>query len=385
MTSKSRRMSNLDPPRRPLLLVSVDALNLNFLGPYGCTWLPTPGFDELAAHGVTFDQTIVSNLSLEASLADLANAMPVAQVSFMTDDAATSTWVNQQGFSNVDIIQTETTDPPAASLETTAMFRSVQHALTAFRASQPLPLYWLHLGSLRSTWDAPISMRENLFDEELGDPPVWSRPESTNEPVELDADDRLRWQVCYGAQIQCLDFCVQWIVREANDWPVTPLIVLVGSRGCNLGGHGTILDDSIWSENCHVPCIIADVRRQDCHRLPPLTSLAGIGAWISRVIAGKQELPSEYSEASDPGRVETADRLVIQSSKERALRTDHWFLRLPSRGLPQLFVKPDDRHEINELSSRLPEITQELKKVAEQVYDATNTEPLLKIPEVPSE
>ena len=44
------------------IMVMYDTLNRQMLSPYGCDWIPTPNFDRLAAHAVTFDCNYVGSL-----------------------------------------------------------------------------------------------------------------------------------------------------------------------------------------------------------------------------------------------------------------------------------------------------------------------------------
>ena len=51
------------------------------------------------------------------------------------------------------------------------------------------------------------------------------------------------------------------------------------------------------------------------------------------------------------------DRICFAQGDEAAIRTESWHLRVPGDGAaPELFVKPDDRFEKNEVADRCPEI-----------------------------
>ena len=59
------------------------------------------------------------------------------------------------------------------------------------------------------------------------------------------------------------------------------------------------------------------------------------------------------------------DRLcVVGHGAQRAIRTPAWYLR--AGGQPQLFVKPDDRWEINDVVSRCPDIVDGLQAALTQ-------------------
>lgn len=44
------------------IMVMYDTLNREMLSPYGCDWIPTPNFERLAEHAVTFDKNYVGSL-----------------------------------------------------------------------------------------------------------------------------------------------------------------------------------------------------------------------------------------------------------------------------------------------------------------------------------
>jgi hypothetical protein len=71
---------------------------------------------------------------------------------------------------------------------------------------------------------------------------------------------------------------------------------------------------------------------------------------------------------------------LLGGGAERALRTPAWYLRRPgsddSRPSPEgceLFVKPDDRWEQNEISSRCADVTERLAEVLQQFQQWTES------------
>jgi hypothetical protein len=62
------------------------------------------------------------------------------------------------------------------------------------------------------------------------------------------------------------------------------------------------------------------------------------------------------------------DRLCITGNRSQAIRTPAWFLRAGPR--PELFAKPDDRWEVNNVASLCPEVVECLHDALDQ-YEAT--------------
>ncbi|MDD3931966.1 MAG: sulfatase-like hydrolase/transferase, partial [Eubacteriales bacterium] len=54
-------MHNGTDLRRNIVLILCDQLRPDFLHAYGADFIPTPNIDALAAHGVTFDNSITAS------------------------------------------------------------------------------------------------------------------------------------------------------------------------------------------------------------------------------------------------------------------------------------------------------------------------------------
>ena len=72
------------------------------------------------------------------------------------------------------------------------------------------------------------------------------------------------------------------------------------------------------------------------------------------------------------------DRLGIASGAERAIRTPAWYLRAGEE--PELFAKPDDRWEVNDVASRCPEVVEGLQEALRQYEQAMSAGT---VPELP--
>jgi hypothetical protein len=70
----------------------------------------------------------------------------------------------------------------------------------------------------------------------------------------------------------------------------------------------------------------------------------------------------------EQGTIERDHVCVVGSSAERAIRTPAWYLR--TAGRPELFAKPDDRWEANDVADRCGEVAECLEDAAEQYRQA---------------
>jgi arylsulfatase A-like enzyme len=75
-------------PAPIVLLVTVDTLRADHLGPYGATAVRTPGFDALAAESLTFEQSYsAANVTLPSHLS-LLTSLPLARHGVLSNHAA---------------------------------------------------------------------------------------------------------------------------------------------------------------------------------------------------------------------------------------------------------------------------------------------------------
>ncbi|MGD0518191.1 MAG: hypothetical protein ABSA26_11710, partial [Thermoguttaceae bacterium] len=73
------------------------------------------------------------------------------------------------------------------------------------------------------------------------------------------------------------------------------------------------------------------------------------------------------------------DRLcIVGSGKERAIRTTAWYLRSASEG--ELYAKPDDRWEVNNVSNRCLEVVECLQDALHQYEQAVKSGSVADLP-----
>src|SRR4051794_16893481 len=71
-----------------LLLLTIDALQPAYLGPYGNEWFDTPSFDALAARGLVFDQHFAASPGADTVFD--ADALRAAGVAIASADRGVS-------------------------------------------------------------------------------------------------------------------------------------------------------------------------------------------------------------------------------------------------------------------------------------------------------
>ncbi len=242
---------------------------------------------------------------------------------------------------------------------------------------------WCHLGSLGTTWDAPPECRERYWDE--SDPPLLATADVPDRMLQagFDPDELLVYTQAYAGQIALLDTCLGGFLEVLDERPAAhkTLLALTAARGFPMGEHLRLgpCDEALHGELVHVPLIL---------RLPGGSAADRLGAtarsqalvepadlWATLLdfwrVAGAPTSPTGVSlmplVREEP--VASRDRLVVAGpGRERAIRTPAWYLRKTES--PELYAKPDDLWEVNNVAVRCQEVVDCLLDAADQFEQA---------------
>jgi arylsulfatase A-like enzyme len=286
-------------------------------------------------------------------------------------------------------------------------------------APEPFCL-WLHTGSLGQLWDAPLELRDQYRDED--DPRSADSAEVPDRrlPDNFDPDELLAIVHAYAGQISLLDLCLGGLLDGLAGLPgaANTLLAVLSPRGFPLGEHNRVgaCDDALYAELIHIPLLLrlpdgrgasdrsqALVQPPDLHatlldwcRLQPV-------AGSSSPACGKSLLPIIE------GRAESVrDRAcAIASPEERAIVTLAWSMRLgagassgnrgtrnratgdrrpaeATEAAVELFTKPDDWFEVNEVSDRCGEVATEMEQAFLQFEQASQSTDPADVPPLPA-
>ncbi len=252
-------------------------------------------------------------------------------------------------------------------------------------ASPPLPsphLLWIHARGFSGPWDAPLERRTRYADEEDPEPLEFAAPPHQRLAAEPDPDYLWGIRQAYAAQVTLLD---DWL-GVLLDWLDTSpggkdtLVCVLSARGYPLGVHGQLgypADDAptLYSEATQLAWLLRFPERAcaagrtnalvEPADLPAtLAQICGLPAegWASQPQAGGSSLLDVVREAAR----RTRDRLFFSANTASALRTGGWYLisrpNKAGEGEPglELYAKPDDRWEVNEVAARCPGVVEKL-------------------------
>lgn len=293
-----------------ILVLNVEGLRPEYLGPYGNDWIDTPHFNRLAVEGFVFDHCLAGGVNSSKQLTAVWSGCHPSQAfrKELSISTGKTRWLpdlfRSVGWSTILVSSgEEVTQHPGAiafdehrlvaplrkpegyanslgdyevaedpqdiipigrpvedwSETRTAAFFS--HLIEIIEAADSPRLIWCQLTTLNTVWEAPLEIRERF--REPGDPPAWT---GINIPKarfskHVDPDVYLPFVQAYAAEIYVLDLCLGGLLEairhspSMNSWT----IVLLSSHGLPLGEHGYLgfCDECLHAEMLHVPLLFA--------------------------------------------------------------------------------------------------------------------------------
>jgi len=364
----------------------IDRLGAGWLSPYGNTWLDGPNFNRLAARSVLCESLIADSPDLEKScrgywtgrhameqgdgsaqaLAALASSSG-GQTALLTDDSRVSEHPLASGFADRRVLPVAHVTKGAKEIEQTGLFAFFDAARATIEERKGSGLLWLHSRGMSGPWDAPPELRYQFADEEDPTPPSFVDPPEMLLSENFDPDELLGFVHAYAGQVALVDMCLGMLMDAIDEHPLADetLLIVTSPRAYPLGEHRRVgaCDEALFGELLHVPLLV-----QFPHGEHALTR--------SQQIIQPGEFFSFIAEACDWRAGDSASKILREirgeamdspslacatGREQRAIRTPAWFLRESKQdGEPryELFAKPDDRWEANEVSSRCSDVVE---------------------------
>jgi arylsulfatase A-like enzyme len=267
---------------------------------------------------------------------------------------------------------------PADDITTTRMARLFALAIDFLeRANAPFVL-WIHAKGMRAAWDAPLSFREKFRDE--GDPPTSldTAPAIGQSSSGYDPEELLPYVYAYAGQVALIDMCLDSyldaVAAVAERGPL--LHMLTASRGYPLGDHRVIgLDGSgLYEELLHVPLFVQFPDRLGAgQRTQQLIQPADLFATMADILCSESSKQSAtrgltLAPLATNERAPWRRHALSVSGDQACVRTRYWSLL--RNDAVELYLKPDDRWEVNEIASRLPQVVADMTTLLEEARQA---------------
>jgi len=369
----------------------LDRLHAGYLGPYGNSWIETPAFNRLAGQALSFDHALVDSPELERlyrsywqgwhSLCqdeppDDRSSLPAllrnagVHTALLTDDRAVAEHSLAMDFDELIRLDPPWESKGAEQIEQTHLAKCCVEAID-WLGSAPEPfLLWCHLAGLGTVWDAPPEFRQAYWEE--GDPPPLTSadvPESML-PEDHDPDELLNVCHAYAGQVSLLDTCLGALLEfvDSTAFAAQTLLALTSARGFPLGEHRRVgpCNTALYVELVHVPLMLRLPNAlAAAARSQVLVEPADLWATLLERFGVSDRPPSPTALSLLPVIRQEAptwrDRLCIAGAgTDRAIRTPAWYLR--SAAASELYTKPDDRWEVNDVSDRCRQVVRPLEE-----------------------
>jgi len=405
------RLCRGEPPpvtRRNLICIAVERLHAGTVGAYGNSWIGTAAIDELASQSFVFDQAYLEHTALDefyraawygsrtVSLqlaAESQRSLPQLlgtagwHTALVTDSAEVASWLPTAEFGEQLLVE-PAEDPNSADEAAETELARLFSTATQWLAQPPREPFclWMHSRGMCGAWDAPLAMRNRFAEEDDPEPPKLVVPPNHWLPDEFDPDEPLGIKHAYCGQVVLLDMCLGALVDQILEGPLAEntAIALVSTGGYPLGEHRRIgpCDEALYNEIAQLVMLL---------RFPD--GLGGLAR--SQTLVQPTDLPGTLIDWLGLNRADLGDgtassllpiiqgvkrfgrdHLRMTSRHDRALRTRAWHLRQPLTGAAELYAKPSDRWEVNEVAGLLHEVSEGMQAVLAAEVESPGAEVL---------
>jgi arylsulfatase A-like enzyme len=382
-------------PGKNLICIVVDRLHAGTLGAYGNSWVRTGHFDHLAGESFLLDQAYIDSPQLDRLYRAYWHGIPTvarhrtpgeslpslvraggSHAALVTDDPQVRALPQARDFGERLLVDVPAAEHSAGDVSESQMARLFT-AVTQWLDSAPAPFFlWVHARGMAGDWDAPLALRNAYADEEDPTPPDFITVPNRRLMENYDPDLLLGIVHAYAGQVTQFDACLGALLDylEESGLAATTQLTLLGARGFPLGEHLRVgaCDDALYNELLQMPWLM---------RFPD-----GLGKLDrSQALARPSDLPGTLLEWLELDRsqlgtgaasllplvrgdeVAMRDRLCMLGPEDKAIRTQAWFLRRPASGPPELYAKPSDRWEVNEVSKLCTDVVEGLEQALDQI------------------
>jgi arylsulfatase A-like enzyme len=236
---------------------------------------------------------------------------------------------------------------------------------------------WIEGPSLLPPWKLENELLDAYFDEDDVEDGLAPWIDPPLDLVELNDAEVLELQNTYTAAVTAFDAQLGLVIqRMCRD---ETLICVTARSGLPLGEHGMIgtPKPKLHDELVHVPLLMRLPNAAEAgQRVAALTQPVDLLPTFLETLG--QPIPPLHGKSLWPlirGEVETirpyaVAGMRVNDEESRLLRSRDWAFHMPNAGAPQLFVKPADRWEVNDLYQQRIESADVMEKVQRELGTA---------------
>jgi arylsulfatase A-like enzyme len=380
-----------------VVVLHVTGLHLGHVGCYGNDWVDTPSIDCLAAEGVVFDQHFADKVSGQRSAWTGHYELPGVDAHASTQPKAASLAdiLAGQGVSFAWIDSTQLS-------EKRVIARTVKQLAKVERG-----VVWVDLPTLLPPWQVPDELLDRYFEaaamDEEGEEGDQEKDDSTErqpltplvDPVTGPIDQRDftlldQLHFTYAAAVTQTDAWIGAWLDELDALRGQVVVIVTSDRGLALGEHGTVGDHRPWlhEEVSHVPLVMRLPGPTTAgRRVAALTQPVDLFATLLETLEvpipdchGRSLLPLARGQVARV-RGYAVSGWQLDDALDWILRTPEWAFVLPLRTKPgdsvrgsQLYIKPDDRWEMNDVAQHHLERVEQFEKLLHAFVAGTHNE-----------
>ena len=349
---------------RSAIVIVVDRLGAAYLGPYGNTWLETPAFNALASQSLVCETVLAQSPALDDTYRSYWESLQAivgssASAALVTDEPLIAEHPMAADFGQKTVVRVAATEQCASDVAETGMARLFDTAAETLEELAPPYLLWIHARGMAGPWDAPREFREQFRDEEDPEAGDFATPPQMRIDKGFDPDELLKLMHAYAGQVSLLDRQLgAFLELHGERQERETLLAVTSPRGYPLGEHGRIgaCDDALYGELLQVPLVVQfPENRAALARTQAILQPFDLAVAVAEHFGVPLEVRSILFQIARNEDHLPRELAIARADRQRAIRTPAWFLRespLDGSVLRELFAKPDDRFEVNEVSSR---------------------------------
>lgn len=368
------------------IILTFESLGASHLGPYGNTWYETMTMNRLASQSIVFDRMIADSSDYHQVLSSLLTGVHAASLStsspdnlasvvarnggsslFVSDDTEICSSELVSNFDRVVVLETKDVSAQASTASETQLALFFAQVIELIDDVQMGDLCWVHCRGLAGMWDAPVEYRRQLAGPDDPEPGTDVKPPVCQIDSNDDSPDKLLgFQMACAAQVRLLDELLSVFMERVDTGAVSGQSVFccLALSGYPLGEHDIVgPNESLHNESVHLPCFVRWPTERKTHSRnlglqQPSEIFQVLNGWFASL------------EQTDVG-VTSSGELLPNCSREVAIATSNsgqmiethaWKLVRTSAGR-KLFVRPDDRWEVNDILDRCVGIADELEEI----------------------
>lgn len=370
-----------------ILVLHIRGLRPAFLGCYGNDWVDTAALDRLAADSVVFDQHHADNLDERTSWTGQYHYPGPTKTDHASADLPAL--LEQAALPFVHVAAAYA--PRFGSEEAVDYFDPTLEVLEKALAEQSGNehwLIWVDLPDLLPPWSPSLDVLEHYFsDADDSEDDVEALEPLLDPPDNLiDAEADALWEqvkLSYAAAVTHFDHCLEVILQHMRECGLLEqtMLIVTSEAGVALGEHGRIGDGGPGShaERTHLPLLVRlPGGEQAGRRVAALTQ--PVDLFPTLLAASGAAIPEQQGQSLWPLlRGETAAVRAYLVAVTRHNQQLSWLLRSPDWSLlqaaeeavPKLYVKPEDRWEVNDVYQHHQEWAAALQKTRREFVRAS--------------